>query len=342
MRRLLLFIFFLSVLYSAAAKQKKAVMIDNPKATLNNGTVNVSFHGYIDKHAYGHNYEAILCPVIVNGSDTAFLPPIAAQNRHERILMKRQLRAGDYIAISPDVIYVRKDESFTYNVQLPYQKWMNHSDLLVYFQRKGCCNIENIGNNQLLNDIVFEAPQVKEPVISKPVAILEERTETFKIQFKVAQAEILKDFANNAEELSRIDRVINAQNEPEAISKLKEIVITGHVSPEGSYSFNYDLAQRRADALKSYIINKYPEVPASIISAKNGFIDWSYLITLVEKSDMKNKQALIDIIQNTDPQSDIEAKIQKLDGGKTYRYLLQHIYPSMRVDSGVKIYLIKK
>lgn len=342
MRNGILTLFLILGVFSASAKQDNMVLLNNPVASLKDGLIHVSFEGSIDKHASGHNYETVVTPFLKNGADSIELPAIVAQSRHTRILMKRQQTAGEFIPVASDIVYVNKGDLFLYNVSIPYEKWMNHSDLIISSYEKGCCKLELMAKKIMMSDIVFERPQMIEPVKIIPVITTETRTESFQIQFKLAEAKVLRDFGNNAVELERIDQVIKGQNDKESVTLIKEIIITGHVSPEGDYTFNYNLAQRRADALKDYIINEYPNISSGLISTKNGLIDWRYLVELLERSDLSNRQEVIDLIQNTYPQSDIETKIQKLDGGKTYRFLLNNIYPVMRIDSAVKIYLIKK
>ncbi|MGL5787771.1 MAG: hypothetical protein ACRCX4_13290 [Bacteroidales bacterium] len=339
MRSAILYILFVLSIMHIHAKQNTSPTISNPSATLNNGIITISFICETNKYNSGFNYEEILIPILKNEANTMELPAIIAQGRHEQILMKRKIRSGEFINEFPNAIYIKKGASYAYNIEMKYEPWMNHSSLSIYSFRRGCCKTEPINNQLILDNIILEpAKTIPERISTAPVEP-EMMKRFFKIHFKVSEATILPDFGNNQKVLSEIDNLITAQLKEDNKTRLQEIIITGHVSPEGPYKFNYELGQRRADALKHYICNRYPSINQSMIITKNGYIDWNYLVQLIEESNLTNKQDLVYIIKNTSPESDIESKIQLLDSGATYQKILKNIYPLMRIDSGIEVRL---
>ncbi len=64
---------------------------------------------------------------------------------------------------------------------------------------------------------------------------------------------------------------------------------------------------------------------------------------LVEKSNLPNKQAIIDIIDNVpiwdaERNTGREQEIKKLDGSRTYSYMLRNFFPELRAAAYIKVY----
>ena len=64
---------------------------------------------------------------------------------------------------------------------------------------------------------------------------------------------------------------------------------------------------------------------------------------LVAASDMKDKRAVLNIIDNTplwDSSRQIgrQGELMRLNGGTTYRYMYNHFFPQLRNATYIKIY----
>lgn len=63
----------------------------------------------------------------------------------------------------------------------------------------------------------------------------------------------------------------------------------------------------------------------------------------LEPSSLPNKREIIDIIENvpiSDPvrNTSREGELKKLDGGRTYDYMLKNLFPDLRKASYIKVY----
>lgn len=76
------------------------------------------------------------------------------------------------------------------------------------------------------------------------------------LDFPVNQMKIYPDYHRNPSELAAIKHTVDVVKN-DVNTTITEIAIVGYASPEGRYAANARLAQGRAEALKSYVMNEY-------------------------------------------------------------------------------------
>ena len=86
--------------------------------------------------------------------------------------------------------------------------------------------------------------------------------------------------------------------------EIKDVVIDGWASPEGEETFNEGLSQRRAKAAKRYLDGKFKKAKLKVDEEKfvlngNG-PDWNGFMQLVEKSDLRDKNSILNVINSSD------------------------------------------
>jgi hypothetical protein len=123
--------------------------------------------------------------------------------------------------------------------------------------------------------------------------------------------------------------------------KVSRVDIEGYASPEGPLQRNKNLGQRRAEALRDYILEKEHRLDASQIRTISGGEDWYGLRELVISSDMVGKDQVLNIIDNV-PESQRKARLQALNGGRTYRGMLDILYPQLRSACYLDVWYDKK
>lgn len=148
------------------------------------------------------------------------------------------------------------------------------------------------------------------------------------LDFAAGKADIVPDFKGNAAELEKIYAMIRGVREnPDA--EITGITITGYASPDGLYSTNLSLSERRALSLKNQIkmITGYPDGFFTVIGKGE---DWNTLDSLVAQSTMTNKYAVLEIIRGTDVFDGREKKLMTLAGGVPYRQMKAELFPQLR------------
>lgn len=73
----------------------------------------------------------------------------------------------------------------------------------------------------------------------------------------------------------------------------------GYASPEGRYAANARLAQGRAEALKSYVMNEYG-FKADLFKVNSVPEDWAGLRAYVAKNDLPLKEEILSIIDKNE------------------------------------------
>lgn len=161
---------------------------------------------------------------------------------------------------------------------------------------------------------------------------------TVRIHYHVNETVIERDYLDNAEALNIIDEAF--KNNP--IEEGDFIVITGRSSPEGPSRNNQRLAEERAQSLKNYIKQKYPEINGNQIITLSGEEDWDGLIMMIEKDEnVPYRHELLSILNSSLKREEQKAWIRKLNNGKVYSYLLKNILPYLRESVAGTIYFKK-
>jgi hypothetical protein len=148
------------------------------------------------------------------------------------------------------------------------------------------------------------------------------------VRYRLDNYDLDINYSKNSEHLdlilSALDMILSSDS-----VKVSRVDIEGYASPEGPYERNVRLGQNRANALKAYILDKEKRLSDSQIRATSGAEDWEGLRELVVASDMVGKDQVLNVIDNV-PEAQRKARIQALNGGRTYRSMLDVLYPQLR------------
>ncbi len=111
---------------------------------------------------------------------------------------------------------------------------------------------------------------------------------------------------------------------------LARIWIKGSASPEGSSEWNRKLGQYRSEALADYIVRE-TGLDYSLFHICNLGEDWKLLEEALEKRpDFPNRERIQAILSEEQDNEIRKQKIGKLDGGKTWRRLIDELFPPLR------------
>ena len=290
------------------------------------------------------NTMLMLTPVLVEKNTdgaTKALPAIYVYGRARQVVAERNGK------IPADAFTVlRRDngtsQTIQYNARVPYEKWMNGSELKMMAAVQGCANCVKEENLAVVCPVLLERYQVK-PAIAfvKPAAEVKIRAEkgSAYLDFPVNQTKIYPDYRRNPYELEKIDRTISVVKE-NADTKITGITLHGYASPEGSYSNNARLAKGRSEALKNFVMGKY-SLSADMFIVESTPEDWAGLRAYVEENNVAHKSQVLDLIDSKIENLDAkEARIKALDP-QMYQSLLQNCYPGLRHTDYVIHYTVR-
>lgn len=207
------------------------------------------------------NCVATLTPVLKtqDNSYNRILPAIWVYGRIRSIVQQRERS----IPSDAYTILRRKngtEQTVNYSARIPYEKWMNGAELELQAAIRGCADCQKEENSAFITRANLERYVVKPVVafVSPAVEAVKNRAEEGRayLDFPVNQMNIYPDYRRNPSELAAIKHTVDVVKN-DVNTTITEIAIVGYASPEGRYAANARLAQGRAEALKSYVMNEY-------------------------------------------------------------------------------------
>ena len=114
---------------------------------------------------------------------------------------------------------------------------------------------------------------------------------------------------------------------------ITQVDVQGRASIDGPEELNNRLARERAEKMKGTLLDHLPIHPANIKTSYIGE-DWPLFRQLVsDDSAIPAQGELLGIIDGGGTPAEKEARIRKMNGGVTWRYLAKNILPKMRYAS---------
>jgi len=147
------------------------------------------------------------------------------------------------------------------------------------------------------------------------------------VRYRLGSSVLDADYLDNWQDLAVLNECIRELS-GSMTEKLTHITIVGYASPDGDRQSNEQLAADRAEALRQYIAEETGVCDCKITAASGGE-DWEGLRQLVVKSDMRLKEAVLDIIDNA-PEDERKQRLQQLDGGRPWQSIKDVLFPELR------------
>lgn len=288
----------------------------------------ISFRLLSDKMDIPSNRSLRLVPMLVKGDNVHEMKPVIVAGRRQYIASQRRKDYGMLVHSHKDSVKI------DYRTAVPYRKWMNSADMLLSFDECGCGGDPYSHDNMLLKKIRLEVPPFRfSPVMAfvvPEVEAVKHREESGRafLDFPVNQTVIYPEYRNNVTELNKIKATIDVvKNDTNTV--ITSISIHGYASPEGSYANNARLAKGRAEALKKNVCTQYGFAD-TLFTVKSTPEDWGGLREFVSSSSIDLRDKVLEIIDSKYPEDEKNRMIERMDNRKTYMYLLNNVYPSLR------------
>lgn len=342
MKKILLIVLAFAFVASANAQTifDGQITVNNFSMTRNGDFMFVEMDLDMSAFNVSNNRVEIYTPVIINGENEKELYSIGIYGRRRYFTY---VRNGWSILGNENDVVMRESECpdvIKYKTNVPYQEWMNGANIRICNNRYGCCN--KLVNEQFADLAGYEHfiynPQY---LYVKPQAETEKQRElsgSAFVDFPVSQTVIYPEYRNNVAELQKIIGTIDSVRNDSDIT-ITSIFIKGFASPESPYSNNTRLAKGRTEALRQYVKNLY-QFPDNIITTAYEPENWEGLRAYVEKSNITNKENILQIIDcNREP--DNKEWYLKTSYPAEYRFLLQNCYPALRRSDYKVEYIIR-
>lgn len=276
------------------------------------------------------NRAVLLTPYIVKGGDSLALNSVGIYSRPRYFYY---VRNGESMLTGPEEASYRekeKPEELAYHAVVPYEEWMNGSELILRRRDYGCCsqvleeqagvlggykNVEYVPAFRYVRPI---AEAVKTRALSGRAFI----------DFPVNRTELYPDYRNNRIELGKITATIDSVRSDRDIT-VTSLTIKGYASPEGTYANNERLAKGRTETLKRHVEQLYHFAPG-LIATDYEPEDWEGLREYVVNSSLAHRTELLQIIDDPSLEPDVKDWRMKLRYAEDYKFLLATVYPGLR------------
>ena len=176
-----------------------------------------------------------------------------------------------------------------------------------------------------------------------------------RIDFEAGKSEIKMDYADNAYEINMISKTIASLLENKDFD-LDSIIVRATASPEGTFTLNSSLAQKRSEAVSAYF-SKYIEAYKDSLRQEAGFSmsfngEEQKIVAAEEPVDIRftprcipenwdDLDALVDkdVVMNPDQKSDYfsvrsesnpDVREARMKNQAYYRYMKETLYPKLR------------
>ena len=162
-------------------------------------------------------------------------------------------------------------------------------------------------------------------------------TEKFAIYYRFDESEFDQTYLTNSETAAHIKNYLI--NSP----RIDSITIYAWASPEGAYLHNVKLSQRRARTAKRFLLSHAPDstkLNADKIKISPLAENWQGLEAMVvEKYRRHDREKVLTILRDrTIGDETRKWRLQQLDGGYTWKYMLRNYMPQLRAATWICVW----
>ena len=289
-----------------------------------------------------------------------------AKNMNERRKARKDKMYAKYVkapivteGIRLDTVMVNKEGDFIYNyVQtINTRPKLRRADIVlsgeIYEQDKKLYSIPRSEPLTFYISSIAAFVDNTERYLTKVVERRASANTECRIDFEVGRSDVKLELGENATSIANIRKNLASLLENETFD-LDSVVVSATASPEGSYAFNENLAQKRSEAVSAYF-ERYMKHYADSLTEAAGVsmnIDgtdvqqslnvstikltprcipenWSDLYSLVENDVVMNVDQKAHFFRHYKT-SNPDSREAKLKGGDYYKYMRETLYPRLR------------
>lgn len=314
--------------------------VENQAIAKKSGVTSIAMDINLNNLKLDKNDLLIITPVVVSTEtgNVAELEPIAVKGTLRNKILERpfEWKGKTRLGMPQDNQIVRRNgtnQSVHYKATLPFDDWQRQAQLVLRTEVIGCADCNEAQPDKTVSEKILPdkfIPDYRMPYTVPEVEPVKQRSERYSahLNYIVGRHDLLPNFENNAAELANVDKIIRELKSDKNLT-ITDFTISGYASPEGAEDRNMLLSQQRAETFARYIEKEYGYTRSQTKVEWFGE-DWKGLRDAVLKSDLANKEAIVDIIDNEPGLDTRDARIIALDNGQTYNRLLHDFYPSLR------------
>ena len=240
---------------------------------------------------------------------------------------------GEKVEGNGTTIQYKVGGTYTLKANFAYVDPMIQSDLYARFDaKKGKKTVKIpevkigygvVATSQLLsrcNITAATAPDAYQRIIAQK----QEANIKFLINQATLRASELKSVS--VKDLGKILKEINDNNETRALTNIE---VSAYASPDGKYSFNEKLAEKRQNVSSNYLKKELKKIKMEAdVDTKFTAEDWEGFQELVSKSNLQDKEVILRVLSMYQDPEEREQQISNMS--EVYTDIKQSILPELR------------
>lgn len=317
---------------------KGTISFGEQKVARNGGTVTVEVKADLSGVELGSQRMILLTPVLQSkdkANSYEFPPAVVAGKQRYKALMRSLDFGTTKFERAPMMIEKHrngKQQVLDFRLEAPYKSWMHNAQVIFKEEITGCANCDVAQNEYVVMPSILKeifVPHYQLSYITPPVEPVKQRSEAYSafLNFEVAKYTLLRNYKNNANILNEVDRIVNNIKNDTDLT-ITEFRVTGYASPEGNYQSNMTLSKNRAYAFVNYL-RDFLGIRESLLTVDWKGEDWQGLRDEITASNISEKYEVLTILNEIDINRR-KQKLRSLNGGITYKMLLENYYPPLR------------
>jgi len=331
----------LFALFEAATAQvnyMNQITVENQAVSKRAGTTYIDMDFILNNLRLDKNDMLIITPVVVSGQNEVELESMAVKGSLRNKVLERpfEWKGKTHLSMPAENQVIRRNgthQSLHYKTTLPFDEWQRQAQLVLKTEVVGCADCSEAQPDKLISQKILPdkfTPNYRMPYVVPEVEPVKQRSERYSahLNYVVGRHDLLPNFENNAAELAKVDKIIRELKSDKDLT-ITDFTISGYASPEDTKERNMLLSQRRAETFARYIEKKYGYTRSQFKVEWFGE-DWDGLRKAVAASNLANREAIVEIIDNVSDYDARDARIIALDNRQTYNRLLRDFYPSLR------------
>lgn len=177
-------------------------------------------------------------------------------------------------------------------------------------------------------------------ILPNTFAQVQERS--FDVIFRLDKYDIDSTYMGNDVRLATLHKFLKSF-ELDSNLIINEIEVNASTSPEAGVAYNKRLSERRANALRNYLIEN-TNIPHNLLKAKGNGIAWGQLEELVKECNLDKRNKVLDIIKNVPEETWVNGRLvdsrlkhlENLDKD-TYNYIDKEFFTIMRNSNAILV-----
>ena len=153
-----------------------------------------------------------------------------------------------------------------------------------------------------------------------------DRNSDYAVRYQVDVAQLSSTLAGNARQLDDLQAFIDKVSQDKSL-RVTGVTITGYASPDGPEKFNDKLASARSETGRKAVEKILAEYGFNIDAAGYGE-DWEGFKEMVEKSNIQDKDLILQVLSMYDSSAERENQIKNMSS--VYGELKEDVLPKLR------------